>query len=437
MVATLVISGITFALLGTSMFLFPSFHIKKLKIDTYWIIALIGALILLASTLVPIKEVGHQLFSDEAINPLKVLILFFSMTLLSAFLDETGLFKAIATFASNKAKSSQFALFLSFYALTSILTIFTSNDVVILTLTPFLCFFAKHAKINPLPYLLAEFVAANTYSMFLIIGNPTNIYLASMAGIPFFEYMKVMAIPTIFAGIVELGLLLLLFHKQLRKPLETKEEHYKIEDKADLWIGVAHLGVTLVLLSISNFLHWQMWLITLIAAISLLISVSFLHLFTHHNFNDLGHTFTHLPYPLIPFFLSMFVIVVGFNYQGISAALSNVLGSQNPIFVYGYSSFFMANLINNIPMSILYASLPVGLEGSAQISAIYATIIGSNIGAFLTPLGALAGIMFSGLLNQYEVKFSFFDFVKYGFVIALPTITVALLGLWLSLSVLP
>ena len=133
----------------------------------------------------------------------------------------------------------------------------------------------------------------------------------------------------------------------------------------------------------------------------------------------------------------MFVIVVGFNYQGISAALSNVLGSQNPIFVYGYSSFFMANLINNIPMSILYASLPVGLEGGAQISAIYATIIGSNIGAFLTPLGALAGIMFSGLLNQYEVRFSFFDFVKYGFVIALPTITVALLGLWLSLSVLP
>ena len=433
MVATLVISGITFALLGTSMFFFPSFHIRKLKVDTYWVIALTGALALLLTTLVPIKELGAQLFSDEAINPLKVLVLFFCMTLLSAFLDETGLFKAIATFAANKAKSSQLSLFFSFYALTSVLTIFTSNDVVILTLTPFLCFFARHAKINPLPYLLAEFVAANTYSMFLIIGNPTNIYLASMAGIPFFDYVKVMALPTIFAGIVELGLLLLLFHRQLRKPLETTEEHYVIKDKADLWLGIVHLGVTLVLLALSNFLHWQMWLITLIAAMSLLISVSALHLITHHRFDDLGHTFAHLPYPLIPFFLSMFVIVVGFNYQGISNALSGILGNQNPIFVYGYSSFFMANLINNIPMSILYASLPAGLEGGAQLSAIYATIIGSNIGAFLTPLGALAGIMFSGLLNKYEVRFSFLDFVKYGFLIALPTITVALLGLSLSL----
>jgi arsenical pump membrane protein len=192
----------------------------------------------------------------------------------------------LASLATKKANQSQFSLFAILYGLVAILTIFTSNDIVILTFTPFLCLFCKNAKINPIPYLVAEFAAANTWSLMLLIGNPTNIYLASMAGIPFFEYMKVMAIPTIFAGIVELGLLLLLFRKQLRKPLETKEEHYKIEDKADLWIGVAHLGVTLVLLSISNFLHWQMWLITLIAAISLLISVSLLHLFTHHNFKN-------------------------------------------------------------------------------------------------------------------------------------------------------
>jgi hypothetical protein len=56
-------------------------------------------------------------------------------------------------------------------------------------------------------------------------------------------------------------------------------------------------------------------------------------------------------------------------------------------------------------------------------------IIGSNIGAFLTPIGALAGIMFSSFVNEHEVKFSFLDFIKYGAIIAIPTISIALLML--------
>ena len=37
---------------------------------------------------------------------------------------------------------------------------------------------------------MAEFAAANTWSMMLIIGNPTNIYLATSAGIDFTEYYR-------------------------------------------------------------------------------------------------------------------------------------------------------------------------------------------------------------------------------------------------------
>lgn len=77
-------------------------------------------------------------------------------------------------------------------------------------------------------------------------------------------------------------------------------------------------------------------------------------------------------------------------------------------------------------MSILYTSLSSNLTGVNYIRAVYSSIIGSNIGAFLTPIGALAGIMFSSLLNKYEIKFSFITFIKYGAIIAIPTITVGL-----------
>ena len=94
--------------------------------------------------------------------------------------------------------------------------------------------------------------------------------------------------------------------------------------------------------------------------------------------------------------------------------------------MYGFSSFLSANIINNIPMSILFADLTTNLTGEIYIKAIYATIIGSNIGAFLTPIGALAGIMFSSLLMKYEVKFTFLDFIKYGAIISVPTLLASL-----------
>ena len=429
MLPTLIISLTTFLLMTLSIVFFPFLRIGKLKLGTYWMIGMLGAIILLIFSFAPIKEVFEELTASRSVNPLKILVLFFSMTILSIYLDEVGLFRFLASLATKKAKESQLGLFFIFYALTSVLTVFTSNDIVILTLTPFICFFAKNAKINPLPYLIAEFAAANTWSMMLIIGNPTNIYLATSAHIDFISYFKTMLVPTLFAGIVELVLIYLIFHKQLKTPIHAEGEDYHIESKPDLILGVSLLAVCLVLMVISSYASFEMWIISAGCALSLLIAALIERLITHRHWEYLVDSFERLPYELVPFVLSMFVIVVGLNFQGISSYLGNLFNGGSPIWVYGFASFFASNFINNIPMSILFSSLPAGLSGRAFSQAVYSSIIGSNIGAFLTPIGALAGIMFSSLLGKYEVKFSFLDFAKYGFIIAIPTISAALLGL--------
>ena len=63
-----------------------------------------------------------------------------------------------------------------------------------------------------------------------------------------------------------------------------------------------------------------------------------------------------------------------------------------------------------------------------------ATVIGSNLGAFFTPVGALAGIMWSGILKRHGVKFGYGDFLKMGVTVALPALAAALGGLYLSLA---
>ena len=67
--------------------------------------------------------------------------------------------------------------------------------------------------------------------------------------------------------------------------------------------------------------------------------------------------------------------------------------------------------MNNIPMTLAYSSI---LEGTSNLKLVYSTIIGSNIGAILTPVGALAGIMWIRLLKNNNIKYSFLNFFKNG-----------------------
>ena len=80
-------------------------------------------------------------------------------------------------------------------------------------------------------------------------------------------------------------------------------------------------------------------------------------------------------------------------------------------------------------MSVLFSQIPQFTNQLQFSQAIFSTIIGSNLGAFVTPIGALAGIMFTGLVNDQDVKFSFKTFIKYGVIISIPTLVAALIGL--------
>ena len=132
-------------------------------------------------------------------------------------------------------------------------------------------------------------------------------------------------------------------------------------------------------------------------------------------------------------------LVLALEKHGVTAALGDVLTSPRTVagtlLSFGGSSFLAANLVNNIPMSVLYRSvisaLPAGTENGT--AALYAAVVGSNLGAFFTPMGALAGIMWTGQLRDHGVPFSFGSFVRYGAAVAIPALTAALLGLWIVL----
>ena len=209
----LTIIAVVIILMVCSVLLDWKLKIGKITTNPYWTFPLFGAILCLLFGFVNLDDVGNIFIGSSNMNPLKILIIFLSFVGLSVFLDEVGLFKYVAQVVAEKCKRSQKELFFGFSLAVAFLTIFTSNDILILTFTPFLCHFAKHAKINVLPYVVAEFVMANVWSMFFVIGNPTNIYLSSIFSISFTEYAAKMLLPTIAAGIVAIILVYLLFRK--------------------------------------------------------------------------------------------------------------------------------------------------------------------------------------------------------------------------------
>ncbi|MBO4261793.1 MAG: hypothetical protein J5921_04155, partial [Clostridia bacterium] len=432
MAAAWILGASTCASMIISILFFPRIHVGKLKTDSYWIITLIGAALVLLTGTARIGDVARELTANTPINPLKILVLFISMTVLSVFLDEVGFFSFIAAKTLRAAKSSQFTLFSALYIAVSILTVFTSNDIIILTFTPFICYFAKNAGISPVPYLFAEFIAANTWSMALIIGNPTNIYLSTAGGIGFAEYVKVMILPTIAAGVVSYLTLLLLFRKKLSEKITVSECEASIKDRPLLITGLIHLGLCTVLLAVSSYIGFEMWYVALGFALSLFVFTLIFSAARKKKPVELGACLKRAPWQLIPFVLSMFVIILALEENGVVGNIAGFLGTDHTVFKYGAASFLSSNVINNIPMSVLFSSVTGTLEGSARTGAIFASVVGSNIGAFLTPIGALAGMMWSSILKSHGVKFSFVKFVKYGAAAAVPTLAAALLVLFLT-----
>lgn len=419
---------------------------RTIRAESFWVAALTIPVIFLTVGAITPTEVLRGITSSQSMNPLKILVLFMSMCFISVMLDKAGFFEYCAMKVMSRPGKGQFHLFVVFYAVVSVLTVFTSNDIIILTFTPFIYYFAKNAGINPLPYIIAEFVAANTWSLVLMIGNPTNIYIASSMGITFIEYFKVMALPGVAAGLSSFLMLILIFRRHLKLPLREQSVagKTKLKDKTMAILSLADLALCVIALTFCSYIDMEMWIVSLLFVALLLIAALMAGVYRRQkqekesgvqNYVRIKDVFKGLPYSVIPFLLSMFIAVLTLKKHGITDDFSNVLFSVADStlgtgILFGFASVLCSNIINNIPMSIFFASiLNAAGSGSYLTVAVYSTIIGSNIGAFFSPIGALAGVMLMKILKDKGDGFTALSFIRYCAPVAVVSLSFSVLVL--------
>jgi len=153
-----------------------------------------------------------------------------------------------------------------------------------------------------------------------------------------------------------------------------------------------------------------------------------------------------LPWRIVPFVFGMFTLVEGMRKSGwidlcAESLVSLIPNATNNMAAAIFTSCFLmtsvtillSNLINNQPATILLTRVIISpgflnLPEAVRSVGMFGVILGSNLGANFTLIGALAGIMFAKILSEKGIKLSYLDFAKTGFKI-MPIVTVISCGI--------
>ena len=415
MISTFIISGLTILLMTLSFFLFPQVKIKSKKLDTYWMITLVGAILILLTHIPSDGDILKLFIENNSTNPLKIIALFLSLTFISKFLDAVGLFDYLATRVSAIGKGNQFILFTVFYFLISILTIATNNDIIIIV-TPIIIYFARACKAKALPYLMMVCFVLNTLSTTFLTTNVSNLYLGSFYDVTYFDYFKKMTPITLILMVVLYLVLVLVFYKDLKVKITPNVNKEPIKDRFLLIVGLVALGGTTILLILSNVISIEMYIITLgFAIFDLIIALAYC-LIKKKDKIYFTKPLKTLPYEFIPFLTSMFIIISALNETPLLSEIGNLFAKiqdQNlQVFTYGITSALSANLVNNVPMALLFSDI-LNASNTTNLNNVYACILASNVCALITPCGALSSLMFMRICKENGEKISYLTYLKY------------------------
>ena len=395
-------------------------------------IALLGLFTLIALSLLQWGDIPTALLGSDILRPFEIVMILITLAVLTTTLDDYGFFKFAAYKAILWSKNSGKLLFRNFFILTVVLTTFTSNDVDILTVTPIILWFATITKINPIPYLFLVFVGANTSSMEFLIGNLTNIVVGSVFDLGFIEFFLVMVIPTLLTLLAQYALMRFIFRNQLPDKILDKKELKKVNkkitqplsNKRQNFFVLIVLGLVIFVSALTDFFPIELWMVTTLGALVVLLSGEF-------NVKDRLRV---IPWNVVVFVLVFIVLTNKLQDLGVIQTIASFFSSYlssfwGSLYFAGFFSAATSGIINNIPASIslssVFHTLTAGSDIMTTKAVAYSLVVGTNLGSLLSPVGALATILWLSIIRKKGFKFPLKKFMPLGLVVGIVSIFVA------------
>ncbi|MCQ6559629.1 ArsB/NhaD family transporter [Paenibacillus mendelii] len=374
-----------------------------------------GAVLMLAAGISP---AAGTVAVSQHVGGAAVTIL--ATTIMAIVLNHIDFFRWGASNLITYAKGSGKRLFWYLLSLCFLTTLFFNDLAGVLVMTPIVLQVCEQLKLKPMqryPYLLGGVLIGTAASVPLGIGLGSLMTL-SLIPMNLSMYANLIFVPATL-GIASMALVLYLSTRgQLparisaqtsMRPNEVTQADWRLFRICMLIVVTTRAGFFIG----SGFGVPTAWIAVVGAA--LLVAVSQLR-FGGGTRKLVAQT----PWHILLFAFGMYVIVDGLRQTG----LIRYLLSEGS-FVYGYSDFIssfftmglmtvLSNVVNQYP-SLIIATLWLA-EMNLPLQSVHilysAAIIGSIVGALLTPFGTLAALIWLYILRQHHVLISWKNYMK-------------------------
>lgn len=416
--------------------------------------ASIGAILVFISgsvTIVDLADIGSKV-TGAAITIIATLVM-------AIALESFGFFNWMAAKLLEKSKGSGIRLYWLTNLLCFFMTLFLNNDGSILITTPILILLLKYIGLKnhqKLPYLISGALIATASSAPIGVSNIVNLISLEIIGMDLYLNTIMMFVPGTLGLIFLSGLLFAIFYKNIPKkisynprklnlleisqkhPLQTEPDQNSIQKQTKMMVwALVFVFVVRISLFVASYAGVSIPLVAVIGSVTLL---GWRWYYLKINPMDI---FKKTPWHILIFAFNMYVIIYGLHNIGLTEFLVQYLEpiASNSLFhaslTMGTLLSILSNIFNNHP-ALMIGTLTITQIGFDPITLkmIYlATIIGSDIGSLLLPIGTLATLMWMNILKERKVKISWKQYLRVTLIVIPPTVffTLICLYLWISL----
>lgn len=343
----------------------------------------------------------------------RTLVLLFGMMVLVAHLQMATFFRSTARLIAAHVAGPR-ALVTAITVASGVLSAFFVNDTVCLMFTPIVLEVALLRGIAPLPLLLAVATGSNIGSVATITGNPQNMLVGSLSGVPFATFTARRAPVAVVGLAIDAAVLCWLFRHELAQagapPRATRIRplHRRLMAKpllvAALMIGGFFAGVEPALVAAGG-------------AAALLV--------TRRVKPD--KVWRRIDWDLLMLFVGLFVVIGGVEAAHIDQWLFAHLRAFGTDTVAGLTvvATLLSNAISNVPAVMLLSRYVPTLPDPP--TAWLTLAMSSTLAGNLTLLGSIANLIVLEGARRRGVTITFVEYLRVGLPVTLATLA---FGVW-------
>src|SRR5699024_4091923 len=388
----------------------------------------------------------------------------------SSVLDACGFFEWAALHVARWGRGRGRRLFVLIVLLGAVVAAFFANDGAALILTPIVVqilrvlHFSTRATIA---FVMATGFIADAGSLPLLVSNLVNIVTADFFGISFARYALVMVPVGVVSVAASLGVLWLYYRRWVPPRYHLSglpQPAQAVTDRLTFCSGWAVLALLLAGYLTAGPLGVPLSAVVGRGAVLLLAlaarrpAFAFRALARAAGDGGARRRSTGAPAPAHPirvrtvvqqapwqvvlFSLGMYVVVYGLRDQGLTAQLTRAFtvlpahGVLVSALGVGVVVAVVASVLNNLPtvLVMVLAVSGVAASGVTHEAMVYATVIGSDLGPKITPIGSLATLLWLDMLDRKGIRIGWARYVRTGVVLTAPVLLVSLVALagWLQ-----